>query len=219
MKSTPLFAALLALPALAQAPLAQERWQVGFGFNGRQGSEVEYQNGANQFLRFKPKAGYAPTLQVGCRVLDLDHSHLTLTGEYQFRTRTEVEVTNIGGAASGLPGGMSTHTSHSQYWAPGISWDFRRTMDFGFGLQYRFTRLEGDGTKASHDRPWLSAYVGHTFRSRSKVKPFVALRHAIALNSSSKPGFESGAGEAARKQLLRALDGDSELALQVGVRF
>ena len=211
-------AVLLALPASAQDLLARERWQFGFGLNLHPEVRVECQNGASQYLRYTRKDAWTPSLLAGVRVLDMDHSYLSLTGEYQFRHRADVEITNINGTAT-APGGDSTQAFRSQAWAPGVSWDFRRTLDFGFGLQYRFARLENDLARENYNRPWINAYLGYTFPARTQVKPFVALRQSVALTRTDNVALSTLGTDAGQKRLLRAMDADAVTSLQVGVRF
>jgi hypothetical protein len=211
-------AALLALPAPAQDFLARERWQFGFGLNFHPEVQVESRSGANQYLRYTRKDAGTPSLLASVRVLDLAKSCFSLTGEYQFQHRADVEVTNINGTVA-APGGASTQAFRSHAWAPGVSWDFRRTLDFGFGLQYRFARLENDLAKETYNRPWVNAYLGYTFPARTQVKPFVALRQSAALAHTDNVALSTLGTDAGQKRLLRAMDADAVTSLQVGVRF
>ena len=133
---------------------------------------MEAQIGSSRFLRYTRKADWTPSVLASFRALDLGNSSLSVTGEYQFWSRTDLEVNNVGaGGLAGVPAGRTTEMFRSQFWAPGVSWDFRKAVDFGFGLQYRFARLEGDHAKESHDRPWINAHIGYTFRTGAAIRP------------------------------------------------
>jgi hypothetical protein len=95
-------------------------------------------------------------------------------------------------------------------------------VDYGFGLQYRFARLESDQVSVRHDRPWANAYLGYTFKNMGQVRPFVALRWSVALSQQGRPGGLNNPLQATtgyQKDMLRYLEGNQDSSLQVGVRF
>lgn len=210
-KSLPLLA-LAAIPSLAQ-----ERWQVGLGLNNQLDSEVRYEGPDQAFLKANRKEGLNPSLQVGYRFWDFSRSDLSVNGEYQFWKSSDLFITkfNLPGVGNG-----EVRTSYrTQFWGPSVQWNFHRAVDCGFGLQYRFAKIEAEGLTANHNRPWANAYVGYTSRAAGNLKPFVALRSSVALSRTGSPGYSALTTDAGQRQLLRSLDGDVEGALQFGVRF
>jgi hypothetical protein len=214
LKSLPLLA-LLAVPSLAH----EERWQFGLNYHNLESRTWEGITGST-YSQVRPSGGGIDGLglQLGCRVLDLDRSDISLTAEHQFRTRHTLKVLV---ARNGQVNGNNPRMWR-QSTAPGIQWNAHRALDFGFGLQYRFTRLENGMVSTRNDRPWATAYLGHTFKNPQAVRPYVALRWAVAL---SQPGRPEGLANPAladagyEQRLLRYLEGNREVSLQAGVRF
>lgn len=207
-----------AMTLLACPGLAQDRFQVGLGLNRANESEQSY-FGSTQAYRFERATKWTPALQVGVRALDLEGSNLSVTGEYQFPVRYR-NTYLAAGSAAGNEGG-STRT---RFLAPGVQWNFQRQMDYGLGLQYRFTRLEGSlagqTVTANNNRFWLTGYVGRTFDVDSPVKPFIALRGAAALSRTKAPGTIAASASAdTYRSVMKHLDGRYEISLQGGVRF
>jgi hypothetical protein len=82
----------------------------------------------------------------------------------------------------------------------------------------------GINLTALEPREW-EGFDGASY-SRGKVRPYVALRSAVALNQPDRPGvLANPAAPAApadagyQKQMLRYLEGNQESSLQFGVRF
>jgi hypothetical protein len=118
----------LAMLALVALPgLAQERWQVNLNLNSRLATEAEYLPKGNQFLRFKREEAYNPAIMVGYRAWDLGRADVSITGEYQFRTSSDLEVTNVSVPNSGFPNGKTTRPFRAEFWAPGV----QRSLDGG----------------------------------------------------------------------------------------
>lgn len=211
----------LAMLALVALPgLAQERWQVGLNLNSPLATEAEYQPNGSQFFRLRRKEAVNPAIMVGYRAWDLGRSDVSITGEYQFRTSSDIETTNVNRAAAGYANGKTTQPFRAEFWAPGVQWNLHQAVDWGFGLQYRFARLKYEDVKDNNNRPWLSAYIGYTFKTRSPVKPYIGLRSSVALASSGKPDWNAlGDGGNGDKQLLRHMDGNQETSIQLGMRF
>jgi hypothetical protein len=195
---------LLVLAALAALPAsAQGRFQAGIGVATNGSVEGRFSNGT---LKRDSKA--APSLFVGCRVMDLGSSDLSVTAEYQFQTNY------------GFSGDFWTGAYQSSYAAPGVQWTYHGAVDLGAGLQIRFESLSGSiqtvSDSTSYNRAWLNGYVGYTFQADWRAKPFVGLRLAGAVTRTDLPApLTTSQG----KKLLRAMDGDIDLALMGGVRF
>jgi len=206
---------LLPILALVASPvLAEERWHLDLGLNHRRSQTVSYLIGSQNY-RFQRDPGSALSLQAGYRAWDFGQSDLAFTGEYQFNKSFNGSVTASGPTANG----KGTGDLDIRYFAPGVQWTFHRTLDFGAGLQYRFTHLDDGLTPASNDRPWLNVQVGYTFRNAAKLKPHVALRLAAAVTSSRAPVLTAGGTSEDPRQMLRYLEGNSETSLRFGVRF
>jgi hypothetical protein len=223
IKATPMLLGLLAAPVLAQD--ADQPWQVGLGLSF-QPSETE-SPGAGSLPgqgSLKRAQRLVPSLHAGYRFHGFAHSDLSFTGEYQFRTSQDVS-----GALTTVQGATVSRTPlagrfQSSFLAPGIQWNFHQVVDYGFGLQYRFTQLRGGaaGLEAStrYDRPWLVGYVGHTATGGERLKPFVALRLAMSPVSQRTPSCaDILAGRGGQERLLKSMAGNGEVSLQVGVRF
>ena len=217
---------ILPLLVLAALPaMAQERWQVGIGFNGWTSTREDYAS-ANTLVNFKKNSRVVPGLQAGYTFKHFTGSDLSATAEYQFNSSAGFSA--IGRGTS--PGGGSAVVNRNgkmekSFFAPGIQWNFHPHIDLGLGLQYRFERLHAydntGSTSTNNDRPWLNLYWGYTFKTEARVKPFVAFRSSFALSFTSSPGtvgeiFNTDGGE---KRLMRSMAGDSEGNFQVGVRF
>jgi hypothetical protein len=211
--------ALLAVPAHAE-----DRWQAGVGLNMVSSDHETYES-SNSFTRVQRENKTTPTLFVGYRVLDFaNDSNLSVTGEYQFQSRFKTTLSRSGAA-------NQFTTMKTEFFAPGVQWNFQKAVDFGVGLQYRFTSIKGPvydaagdftgGTQSTtYDRPWIHAYVGHTFTDSGPVKPFMALRMATLVGSTSAPKLASDLqNEGGQKRLMRALAPTWEVSLQAGVRF
>jgi len=216
-KTVPLLA-LLAVPGLAQ-----ERWQAGMSLNTQIGQTVEYQSNASQFLRFDRKDSCSPSLLAGYRAWDFGKSDLSFTGEYQFPKEFDLETITIHTPRN--VDGRNTTWFRSESWAPGVQLTFHHAVEWGFNLQYRLTRLQTEGYRTTHNRPWLGFHVGRTFRTDSRVKPFLALRSSVALTRTQAPeqsallATDPSVSDNANRQLMRSLDGRLESSLQLGVRF
>ncbi len=225
MKVLPLVA-LLAVPALAQ-----ERWQVGLGANFNPSetatlttlSTLTAPSVGSVSVDMKRAGKAAPAIHAGYRIFDFTYSDLSVTGEYQFKTNYGVTTT-----LSARVAGMSfreilSDKFSSQFFAPGIQWNFHRAVDFGFGLQYRFTKLQSEDSDLStrYDRPWLTGHVGYTFQRGEVVRPFVALRLAATPVTTRVPTLMVGLGDdpSGQKQLMKSLAGNAEISVQAGVRF
>jgi len=215
--------ALLAVPALAQ-----ERWEVGLGANFNPSETATYSavsasNQASASVAIKRASKVAPAIHVGYRIFDFNHSDLSVTGEYQFKTNYAVTTTANATVAGTSISGTDSDKFSSQFFAPGIQWNFHRAVDFGFGLQYRFAKLQNqDGDLSTrYNRPWLTSYVGYTFKQVEVVKPFVALRLAASPVTTKTPTLAAGLGDnpQGNKQLMKSLAGNVEISLQAGVRF
>ena len=132
-------------------------------------------------------------------------------------------LTRLGG---GRPFNVS-NVAKMQYFAPGIQWNFHKVVDCGVGLQYRFMRQDakvaGSGYQTYNNyRPWLNAYVGHTFRKgEGMLRPYVALRVATMLGTTKAPGKISDVtkSQGGRDSLARSLAPTYEATLMGGVRF
>ena len=219
MKVIPVIA-LLAVPALAQ-----ERWNFGLGLN-ETASEASYLSNdpGTVTVHLKRERKTVPAIHAGYRFHDFASSDLSFTGEYQFQSRATLTalVTEYRGRApraERVSGRMK-----NRFFAPGIQWNFHRAVDFGFGLQYRFTQLEAEdsGFTTNYNRPWLLAYVGYTFKQGKTVRPYVALRVAGSPVTTSERGLLkdllSSEGRF-REKLIKSQAGDFGGSLQVGVRF
>jgi hypothetical protein len=211
----PLMLGMLALPALAQ-----DRWQVGVGLNFNPAETVKYEgSGTNAvFMDLKRADKWVPAIHAGYRVYDFAHSDLSVTAECQFKSSFSLTGTKN---ARGSQRVELSERASSRFIAPGVQWNFHRAVHFGFGLQYRFTRLESEDAtvRTSYDRPWLLGYVGYTFRQGEAVKPYVALRLAASPVTTNAPSHAALAGRDGRVQLMKSLAGNAELSLQAGVRF
>ena len=213
--------ALLAVPALAQEP--DERWQVGLGLN-LYNSDSAHLGGDGYSARIHREGKAAPSLHVGYRVWDFADSNLSVTGEYQIKTNFHTKTTAA--VAGGRPFNVS-NVAKMQYFAPGIQWNFHKVVDCGVGLQYRFMRQDakvaGSGYQTYNNyRPWLNAYVGHTFRKgEGMLRPYVALRVATMLGTTKAPGKISDVtkSQGGRDSLARSLAPTYEATLMGGVRF
>ena len=205
--------ALLAVPALAE-----ERWQAGLGLNLVDSESVTYSNTATS-ARFSREGKAVPSVHVGYRVLEFADSDLSVTGEYQLKANYRATYSATGAADQSRI--MKMH-----YIAPGIQWNFHKAVDYGFGLQYRFMRQYANpaGTgciQVNNYRPWISAYVGHTFRKgEGRLTPYVALRVASMIGTTSAPGsLDSLDTAGGREKLIRSLAPNHELSIQGGFRF
>ena len=212
--------ALLAVPALAQ-----ERWNIGLGLNDIASKATHLTNDPGTVnVHLKREAKTVPAIHAGYRFHEFAKSDLSFTGEYQFQSSTTLTafVTDIQGRpprAARFSGRMK-----SRFFAPGIQWNFHRAVDFGFGLQYRFTRLEAEnsGFSTNYDRPWLLAYLGYTFKQGETVRPYVALRVAASPVTTSERDLLKDlltTREHFQTKLLKSQAGDAEGSLQFGVRF
>jgi len=215
-KIMPLMLGMLALPAVAQ-----DRWQIGAGLSFHPSETTKYEVSGNRsaFMHVKREDKWVPTIHAGYRFYDFSHSDLSVTGEYQFKTNfgvtTSVGANPLGGASWQV---TSTRAS-SRFIAPGIQWNFHRAVDFGFGLQYRFTNLEDSTVSTRYDRPWLLGYAGYTFMKGEALQPYVALRLAATPVTTSAPSFLALANKSGQTQLMKSMAGNAELSLQAGVRF
>lgn len=214
-KIVPLMLCMLALPALAQ-----DRWQIGAGLSFHPAETVTYSASGIITVSGDVKRAekWVPTIHAGYRFYDFEHSDLSVTGEYQFKTTFKVtgalRASGVGTAA------FDFSDASSQYIAPGIQWNFHRAVDFGFGLQYRFTKLETSDVSTRYDRPWLLGYVGYTFLKGEAMQPYVALRLAATPVKTGAPNFASLlTGRDGQVKLMKSMAGDAELSLQAGVRF
>jgi hypothetical protein len=214
---------VIPLLALATLPaLANEKWQVGLGFNHTDAVQQDYV--ANTSLtRCRQESETAPSLQAGYRFKEYAHSDLTVTGEYQFSTSSNTRVNSRGTTpAANFDGSGKLDKA---FLAPGIMWTFHPTIDIGLGLQYRFERLHahgdatGGGTTASWDRPWFNFYLGYTFQNLAKVKPYIAVRSSAALVTARPPALADLNSDWGKKRLMRSMAGNVESCFQVGVRF
>ncbi len=209
---------IITLPLLTLTPLpalAQDRWQVCLGLDSQPEQSVSYRLDQT-YARFEQEARVAPSLQVGYRFLELAKSDLSLTAETQFKSRSDTRFL----AAGDGPVQEVRGKSHQRYVAPGIQWTFHRFLDYGFGLQYRFARLEAGTLKVNHHRTWANAYLGRGFTSRRGFRPFVGLRFDLALNQTSAPGtLAELATPAGMERMLRAMDPDAQTTFLFGVRF
>jgi hypothetical protein len=208
---------MLSLPVLAQ----DDPWQVGIAMNLQGSHTVIYQGSSSTIASFERERKWVPSLQAGYRLWDFGSSDLSVTGEYQFPTNFKTDI-----YVRGLATPNSSSDARIQHFAPGVQWNLHKAVDFGFGLQYRLMRIEtelveDDKTTVNLNRPWLSGYVGHTFRNVQPVKPFLALRASWMVGSISAPSSFGDvlANESDRKQLVRALAPSREISLQAGVRF
>jgi hypothetical protein len=204
--------ALLAVPALAQ-----ERWQVGLGLNASSGVTI---TGHSRQLssRVERKAKAATALHAGYRLHDLGASDLSVTGEYQFKSKEDLDARVDG---NGMGSARGTSSFRTTFFAPGIQWNFHKAVDFGFGLQYRFTRLEADSleVRTRYDRPWLLAYVGYTFKTGNALRPYVALRLAGTPVTTGAQPLRALDDRPGQERWMKSLAGDREASLQVGLRF
>jgi len=223
IKAAPMLLGLLAVPALAQDP--DKPWQVGLGLSF-QASETETPGSGSLPMHgsLKRAQRLVPSLHAGYRFHSFAHSDLTFTGEYQFRSTQDVNgaLTTVQGST--VRGTPVAGRFQSYYHAPGIQWNIHQVVDYGFGLQYRFTQLRGGsgGTEAStrYDRPWLVGYVGHTASGGERLRPYVALRLAVSPMSQRTPSYADVlAGRGGQERLLKSMAGNTEISLQAGVRF
>jgi hypothetical protein len=226
IKAAPMLLGLLGLlgaPALAQD--TDKPWQVGLGLTF-QSSATKSPGGGSLAVdgSLKRAQRLVPSLHAGYRFHSFAHSDLTFTGEYQFRSSQDVNgtlTTVQGRTVSGRP---VAGTFQSYYHAPGIQWNFHQVVDYGFGLQYRFTQLRGGGAgleaSTRYDRPWLVGYVGHTASGGERLKPYVALRVAMSPVSQRTPSYADVlAGRGGQERLLKSMAGNTEISVQAGVRF
>lgn len=211
--------ALLAVPALAQ----EQRWQVGLGANYNPSEKVfPAPLDANMSGYFKRADKIVPSIHAGYRFYDFAKSDLSVTGEFQPNA-----IFNVSAVVNEVQGRTVTSVQRSgelqsRFIAPGIQWNFHQGVDFGFGLQCRFTRLENmHSTVSTNDlRPWLLSYVGYTARAGEVMRPYVALRLAATPMTTRTPSYEEiAAGQVGRERLLKAMAGNVEISLQGGVRF
>jgi len=202
--------ALLAVPALAQ-----ERWQIGLGQNASSG--VTIRSGSPQLLvRAERKSKASTAIHAGYSFRELAHSDLSCTAEYQFKSKADLDIRVH--RTGGGPRQYSTEFNES-FFAPGIQWNFHKAVDFGFGVQYRFTRLESEDTRTRYDRPWLLAYVGYTFKTGHALRPYVALRLAGTPVTTGAQPLSPLADRSGEEKWMKSLAGDREASLQVGLRF
>lgn len=201
--------ALLGLAALGALPVsAGPAWQAGISLNFNGSTTVTY-SGTLAEATIKRDGKMAPALFAGYRVYDFGSSEISVTGEVQFQTRYP------------LIQGPNRDSLRSQFYAPGAQWTWHGTVDAGAGLQFRFTDLKFQNVSTSNNRVWLHGTIGKTFDLKGSLSPFVNLRLAYALGRTSPPtaDYLNNGGDAAVKQLMKTLDGDSEVAVQFGVRF
>lgn len=198
----------LALLAALPAAAAETKWQVGLGLNALQGIEITNLNG---IARIKRESKAAPALLVGYQVWNFGSSEISAMGEYQFQTKYNL-TSNID---------LGDASFRGQFFAPGLQWTYHGPVDAGAGLQARFERLRGTAlgqtVSTNYNRAWLNGYVGYTFSDLGSAAPFVGLRVAAALSKTEPPRTLNTDGDF--KTFLRSMDGDAEVALQVGARF
>ena len=211
---------MLPLLALINLPAAaQDRWQINLGWDHLAEAKETDSDAATMVLA-KRSDGRLASLQVGYRFADFPASDLSVTAEHQFR-KTFSSAIQARGPLS--PPDQSGQIS-KQTFSPGIQWNFHRTFDYGFGLQARFERLEATvgawNPSTTYFRPWLNLYLGYTFQTGSRVRPTIGLRSSGALLTTEAPSLVRAGDDApTRKRLLRAMAGDGEASLQVGLRF
>ncbi len=153
----------------------------------------------------EPKSKTVLGARVGYSVVDLGPALFQLTGGFQPKTDSTIEIngTNAG------------DKFQHQHMSVGAMFNFKAGVAFGAGIEYRFETLNITGSgisDTSYNRPWLRANLGYAIPS-PVVKPFIGLEVALPLMSKS---FSTTASD---EDNMKAFAPKLQIGLYAGIRF
>ena len=212
--------ATLSLVLLAGLPvLAENSWSAALTYNSLGASQTKYTQTigtSTGVLTFDPDVNSGAGVRLGYQFMELGSGGLEAIGAYRFRSKANVKVSNN-------VGGFTTFGLGREYGSLGVEWNWHKVVDWGFGLEARWSRLTdtdpGPTASLSMWRPWLSGNVGKTFGETSGLRPFIAMNMGIALTHTSAPDASQLFTTPGFQDLIRSLDAVAQVELQFGVRF
>ena len=203
----------LLLPLITIIPLSAQSWEVGL-FAGQQTYRSEV---------VSPESGPVPAtimdsgskvvigVRLGKSVVDFGPVLLQLTLGYQPEATNTIQTspTYSDPYYSSNYGPVDYKASHASV---GAMMNFKAFVAFGAGIEYRFEKLNLDGSEANYNRPWARANVGFAIPS-PVLKPFFGLEVDFPLSSTSSSGSSS------RVDLVRSLAPKGQIGINAGIRF
>jgi hypothetical protein len=192
---------LIALAALAAAPLAAQTFEVGLNV-----SRQIYAEPSAAGINVKEDAKTAVAARFGVALVDVGPVLFQATASYQPQTTTTATV-----SAPGFPFSVSGDYK-SGYWGVGAALTFKAVVAVGVGLEYRSEKLEDSANSTTYGRPWFRANFGYAFPTPI-VKPFIGLEVGVPL---AKKDLNASASN---EDFLKALAPKNQIGLYGGIRF
>jgi hypothetical protein len=202
---------LIALTALAVAPLAAQTFELGLNISKQTYAEPSATVPVFGTTTFSEDSKTAVAGRFGVALVDVGPVLFQLTAAYQ------PQVTTTVGVKSGL--GSGTLGDYKQgYWGAGAALTFKAVLAVGVGLEYRSEKLDGKDTvgnssSTTYGRPWFRANFGYAFPT-PLVKPFIGLEVGVPLAKK-----DLDANTSSSEDFLKTLAPKNQIGIYGGIRF
>ncbi|HLO68779.1 MAG TPA: hypothetical protein VK188_17270 [Holophaga sp.] len=198
------------LPLLAVLPLSANTWEAGL-FIGQQ----SYKSHTVSTLSVEADSKVAYGFRLGRSIVDLGPALITITAGFQPETKTTLKYS--GAIAPAYQVGNVTASAPSvdyktQHFSVGAMANFKAFVAVGAGIEYRFEKLEIEGTSTNYARPWVRVNAGIAIPS-PVVKPFIGVEAAIPVTSKS---LELSSSD---EDFLKAMAPKFQIGVYAGIRF
>lgn len=191
---------IVALAALAAAPLAAQTFELGLNI-----SRQTYEKQTPSVITYEPQDKTVIAARFGYALVDVGPALFQLTAGFQPQSETDIKNNVSGAVVDKLKQG---------YWSAGAAFNFKAMVAVGVGLEYRSEKIELSSTSFSttYGRPWIRANFGYAIPS-PLVKPFIGLEVAKPLASKDFSATNSA------EDNLKSYAPKFQIGLYGGIRF
>jgi len=205
---------ILLLSLIMAIPLSAQSWEVGL-FAGQQTYRSEVAPLPPQVVGPSKIMDSGSTIVIGVRlgksIMDFGPGLLQLTLGYQPEATNTIQTSPAYSDPyySSNYGPVDFKAAHASV---GAMLNFKAFVACGAGVEYRFEKLNLDGSEATYNRPWARANVGVAIPS-PVLKPFIGIEVDFPLSSTSFSGSSS------RADFIRSLAPKGQIGINAGIRF
>lgn len=192
---------IVALAALAAAPLAAQTYELGLNISKQTYAEPSFSG-----VSIKEDSKTSVAGRFGVAIVDVGPVLFQFTAAYQPQTTTKATVSGLG-----VPFGSGDFKSG--YWGAGAALTFKAVVAVGVGLEYRSEKLEDGSASTTYGRPWMRANFGYAIPS-PLVKPFIGLEVAFPLAKK-----DLDASVTSTDDFLKTLAPKNQIGIYAGIRF
>lgn len=203
------------LPLLAVLPLSANTWEAGL-FIGQQSFKSDSATLSGVTFSGESDSKVAYGFRLGRSIVDLGPALITITAGFQPETKTTFKA-NVTGAPPAYQVGTAAASAASpdfktQHFSVGAMANFKAFVAVGAGIEYRFEKLELEGTSTNFARPWVRVNAGIAIPS-PVVKPFIGVEAAIPVTSKTLDM------NASSEDQLKAFAPKFQIGIYAGIRF